>query len=90
MRMCKNCDRPLNESQYDSEHKYKSCPCCSTINGTEHIFFPYPINFGTTDTRKSSGHPEGPQSYCTSHRGNPTNPIPAGGIHCSELKKTYI
>lgn len=87
MKVCKCCGKPLNESQYNKEHNYKSCPRCSTINGEEHVFFPYPVSYGITDARKSMEHPDGPQSYCVSHRGNATNPIPSGGLLCSICNK---
>lgn len=84
---CKFCGKLLNTSQYLLDGKYKSCPRCSTINGEEHVFFPYPNEFGTTEKRESINHPDGPQSYCTSHRSNKNNPIQMGGIVCSRIRQ---
>lgn len=84
--LCKFCKRPLKDSQYSSDGKFKSCPRCSVINGEEHIYFPYPNSFGTTEKRKTAARPEGPQSYCANHRPNPHNPISSGGVLCSEIR----
>lgn len=69
--LCKNCNRPLNESQYKKigETTYKSCPRCSSNNGEEHVYYEYPSGFGETEKRASSAHPNGPQSYCVPCRG---------------------
>lgn len=83
--LCRKCGKPLNESQYSKDGRYKSCPRCSVMNGEEHVYFPYPSEFGTTVKRKSVKHPDGPQSYCTNHRVNPNNSIQTGGVLCSEL-----
>lgn len=83
--ICKKCGRLLKESQYSRDGRYKSCPKCSVLNGKEHVYFPYPSEFGTTEKRISTNHPDGPQSYCTNHRANPNSPIQEGGILCSEL-----
>jgi len=82
---CTHCNKPLNRSVYKTDAtgaEFKSCPRCSTNNGAEHVFHPYPDAFGTTDRRTSGAHPEGPQSYCASCRGG--NP-PAAGTPCSAL-----
>lgn len=76
--LCKKCGRPLNESQYSKDRKYKSCPRCSAMNGEEHVYFPYPREFGTTVKRISANHPDGPQSYCINHRLNPNSAIQEG------------
>lgn len=83
--LCRKCGKPLNESQYSRDGRYKSCPRCSVLNGEEHVYFLYPNEFGTTVKRESAKHPDGPQSYCTNHRANPDNPVQAGGVLCSEL-----
>lgn len=82
---CKVCGKPLNESQY--EKKYKSCPRCSVLNGEEHIFFEYPRDFGRSMKRETGNHPDGPQSYCYTHRFNIDKNIPADAILCSRLRK---
>ena len=46
--LCRNCGKPLIESQYSEDGKYKSCPRCSMLNGEEHVYFPYPSGFGTS------------------------------------------
>lgn len=50
--LCRNCGKPLNESQYSRDGRYKSCPRCSVLNGEEHVYFPYPSEFGTTDKKR--------------------------------------
>ena len=37
---CTHCSRPLNEGQFHGN--LKSCPRCSTRNGQEHVFYPFP------------------------------------------------
>lgn len=83
--LCRKCGKPLKKAQYSKDDRYKSCPRCSVLNGEEHVYFSYPSEFGTTVKRKSTKHPDGPQSYCTNHRSNLDNPIQAGGVLCSEL-----
>jgi len=41
-----HCNKPLNEGLFHGN--LKSCPNCSTRNGQEHVFYPYPEAFGTT------------------------------------------
>ena len=86
MPICKYCGKPLNQSQYNEDESYKSCPRCSKIDGEEHIYFPYPGCFGDTPKRSSDKHPDGPQSYCYVHRGNPHRSIPSDGIPCHNIK----
>ncbi|MDG0876410.1 hypothetical protein ABEX25_22085 [Paenibacillus thiaminolyticus] len=83
--ICTSCEKPLNASQWSSDGKYKSCPSCSTRNGTEHVFFPYPDSFGTTPKRATAAHPEGPQSHCTSCRG--TGSSAGEPILCSAVER---
>jgi hypothetical protein len=64
---CTHCDRPLNEGQFHGN--LKSCPRCSTRNGQEHVFYPFPDAFGITEKRASGKRPDGPQSYCVPCRG---------------------
>jgi hypothetical protein len=70
--VCSCCNKPLNQSQYSGN--LKSCPCCSTRNGQEHVFYPYPAAFGVTEKRSSANHTDGPQSYCVACRGGKENP----------------
>lgn len=35
---CKHCGRPLKDSQYTHDGKWKSCPKCSVEHGEERIF----------------------------------------------------
>lgn len=87
MAKCTYCGQELNEAQYKtgSDGKdYKSCPCCSVNDGSEHIFYPYPSSFGTTPFRKTPNHPDGPQSYCEPCRGGTTGPH-AGYKKCSAV-----
>ena len=66
---CKVCGKPLNVAQWSNDEQYKSCPKCSTEKGIEHVYYKYPDNFGNTEKRASTNHPDGPQSYCVPHRG---------------------
>ena len=83
---CINCGLPLNKSQYAMDRRYKSCPKCSVLNGSEHVFFEYPLEFGQSSKRITFNNPDGPQSYCYEHREDITRPITSGGIECSKLK----
>lgn len=84
MQPCKHCGKALNQSQYRDGRNYKSCPHCSQADGKEHIYYPYPADFGTTPLRSTTGSPEGAQSHCQSCRGdNP--PLHYGYKRCSEL-----
>ncbi|MDD3223203.1 MAG: hypothetical protein PHX70_00575 [Clostridium sp.] len=84
-KLCKVCHKPLNQSQYSIDGKFKSCPKCSIINGKEHVYYAYPEDFGTTQKRASSNRPDGPQSHCKSCRFEKNDyPKP---ILCSEIGK---
>ena len=80
---CIICGKPLNESQWRNDKQYKSCPRCSNNNGKEHVYYEYPDAFGITEKRKTSNHPEGPQSYCVSCRG--PRESSANKILCSQF-----
>lgn len=78
MSTCNHCKKPLKESQYKNGKTLKSCPNCSQDNGNEHVYYKYPDEFGVTDLRSTASQPDGPQSYCTSCRGNnPPNSRPS-------------
>lgn len=79
---CKHCGDALSKSIYNNNETLKSCPGCSKLNGSYHVFHSYPNNFGITDKRSSSKRPEGPQSHCERCRGG--NP-PSGGILCIDI-----
>lgn len=84
-RKCKHCGEPLNEAQYIGA-KLKSCPKCSQDDGNEHIYYEYPVAFGTLVERITINHPDGLQSYCQNCRDNYVIPHP-GAIKCSDVKK---
>lgn len=84
MALCKHCRKPLNQSQYSADKKYKSCPKCSVEGGEEHIYYPYPSSFGTTLLRATHNTPDGAQSYCIPCRGSETGPY-SGCLRCSIL-----
>lgn len=69
-RICRVCGLQLNRAQYRNNEQYKSCPNCSSENGEEHVYYENPGDFGETPLRATRNHPEGPQSYCVSCRGN--------------------
>lgn len=83
MKRCIHCGKPLKDSQYSDDKCYKSCPKCSVDDGEEHIFYPMD-DFGTTPKRRTSVHPDGPQSYCQECRGENHGPH-AGAIRCSAI-----
>lgn len=84
---CRVCGKPLEKSQYSKDGKYKSCPRCSVLNGEEHVYFEYPAGFGRSTKRETAIHPDGPQSYCYTHRQDPNRNIPVDGILCGELNE---
>lgn len=84
MSNCSHCGKPLNQSQYRKEKKYKSCPRCSQADGNQHIYYEYPQEFGITSLRSSPNSPEGAQSHCQVCRGG-NSAIHAGNIKCSDL-----
>ncbi|MCG9714034.1 hypothetical protein L1D29_14515 [Shewanella insulae] len=59
----------LKKTDLTSGQKFKSCPHCSAANGSEHVFHPYPGQFGKTPARVSAKNPDGHQSYCNYCRG---------------------
>lgn len=85
MKVCKYCKKPLNSSIFIKDKGLKSCPRCSKINGVEHVFLPYPSYFGVTIHRKTKSNPDGAQSYCVEHRGNPNSEIPANAVLCRNV-----
>jgi hypothetical protein len=68
--ICKSCNKTLSESQHKKGKTLKPCPQCSVNNGEYHVYYDYPVAFGTTPKRATQNSPEGAQSYCTSCRGN--------------------
>lgn len=81
---CKHCGRPLKDSQYTHDGKWKSCPKCSVEHGEEHIFYSYPSGFGESIKRATESKPDGPQSYCYPCRVKNYGPHP-GAKRCSEV-----
>ncbi len=67
---CSCCGEQLNKSIYKDGQNYKSCPKCSSNNGSEHVFYRYPERFGTTPARITPNNSDGAQSYCVECRGN--------------------
>lgn len=80
---CTHCKALLNRQQFSADETWKSCPRCSTDDGSEHIFYQYPEAFGVTEKRASQTHPEGPQSYCTACRNNASPATPVR--RCSQI-----
>ncbi len=72
MEDCSGCGQTLRKSIFVGGRGWKSCPNCSGENGHEHVYYPYPDDFGTTDERASEANPDGPQSYCLECRGRGT------------------
>lgn len=62
---CANCSEELVESQWSDDEGWKSCPRCSTEEGSAvHVFHRYPSDYGQSVPRGSGPHPDGPQSHC--------------------------
>jgi phage FluMu protein Com len=80
---CTHCNNPLNESQ--THGRLKSCPQCSSQNGHEHVFYPFPSAFGTSTKRITKNHPAGDQSYCYACRGGKDSPY--SPILCSQKQE---
>src|SRR5262245_29447206 len=49
--LCAHCQKPLSRARFSAGRDWKSCPRCSTTNGSEHVFWPYPADFRETDAR---------------------------------------
>jgi hypothetical protein len=76
--LCQACGRSLKRSQWTSDGKMKSCPRCSELHGTLHVFHSL-AEFGTSEARESKLAPTGIQSHCTIHRNlKPQLGVPAG------------
>jgi hypothetical protein len=89
--ICKHCNEPLNlaiKKKIDNV-EYKSCPKCSVTHGSQHVYFPSPDEFGTSQARESINNPAGVQSYCESCRppaekDNPSK-VWRNGTFCEDL-----
>jgi hypothetical protein len=65
---CEVCGIALNRSRRSADGHWKSCPECSVRDGVEHVFWPFPENFGVSQARVSGEDAEGAQSHCASCR----------------------
>ena len=65
---CEVCGAPLNRSRRSHDGQWKSCPECSVRDGVQHVFWPFPENFGVSEARVSGEDAEGAQSHCSSCR----------------------
>jgi hypothetical protein len=81
---CMKCRKPLNKSQYRDSRQFKSCPACSMKDGQEHVFYPFPSEFGTTEFRVTVTTPDGAQSHCALCRGGQQGPY-VGARKCSSF-----
>lgn len=81
---CQHCGKALNRSQYARGRQLKSCPRCSTENGSYHVFHDYPAAFGNSDARVSDETPDGAQSYCIACR-NPSVGSTSPGRPCPSV-----
>ena len=82
--VCAHCQKLLNRARFSAAHDWKSCPNCSTTNGSEHVFWPYPTHFGETEVRAKGKNPGGLQSHCNDCR-REKNPPSGAGTLCSKL-----
>lgn len=81
---CPACHDELRKGIFKGNRDWKSCPDCSAAKG-EHVFRPYPVDFGTTDKRWSNANQDGPQSYCTACRGRGS--VSGKTLKCSTIEK---
>lgn len=65
---CSVCGAALNRSRRSRDGHWKSCPECSVRDGVEHVFWPFPDDFGVSQARVSGEDAEGAQSHCASCR----------------------
>jgi hypothetical protein len=63
-RPCSACGTALNRSRRSRDGHWKSCPECSVRDGVDHVFWPFPENFGVSQARVSGEDAEGAQSHC--------------------------
>ena len=82
---CAHCGRRLRSSQWTADRNWKSFPNCSGNHGREHVFLPYPGEFGTTEQRAAYLNPDGAQSHCQPCRSD-GNGDPSRGRLCSEVQ----
>lgn len=82
MSNCKHCGQPLNVSVRNVVRALKSCPRCSSANGSYHVFHDHPSEFGTTPLRATDNTPDGAQSYCVPCRSGKT---PKVGQECPNV-----
>ena len=96
--ICETCSKKLNRSVYSpSEHiigeiQYKSCPRCSKLHGTQHVFHiarhpdPEQSEFGFAEGRINSKNIDGIQAFCKSCRdANAGNFLPPNPLTCQQL-----
>ena len=79
---CEHCGTALNRSPRSQDRSWKSCPRCSESNGHQHVFYPFPDDFGVSEAKKAGGVEDGAQNYCIRCRGN--NP-PGEGRICQDV-----
>lgn len=65
---CTHCNKQLRRSQYSKDRKWKSCPHCSVLDGTHHIFYQYPDSYGVSEQRENDSNADGAQSWCEACR----------------------
>jgi len=56
---CEVCGVALNRSRRSDDGHWKSCPECSVRDGVEHVFRPFPEDFGVSQARVSGEDAEG-------------------------------
>lgn len=82
--ICSHCGRPLRKQYWSNDERWKACANCSGVNGSEHVFYRYPDDFGTTPPRATDRHPEGPQNYCSACRASRRPDLTRGRL-CSQI-----
>lgn len=86
---CQHCGEQLREQHYSPKRRFKTCPNCSGVNGSEHVYRKWPSEFGITDARRSDSNPDGAQSWCEVCRVTPEG-NPAVYVTCSKVANVEI
>lgn len=81
---CQHCGELLREQHYSPKRRFKTCPNCSGVNGSEHVFRRWPGEFGASDARRSDANPDCAQSWCEICRVTPVG-NPAAYVKCSAV-----
>lgn len=83
--LCGVCGKTLDKSRRSFDGAWKACVRCSTNDGTEHIFYPYPGGFSDTDPHASEDDSASIGSDCLWCRSDSIAPV-GTARHCGGLE----